>query len=188
VTKAAFLDRDGVINYKAPEGEYIRTWHEIRLIPGAMRAVAELNSNGYQVFIVTNQRGIAIQKVRVEDLAEIHHLIKKKFARAGANISEIYYCPHDISERCDCRKPQPGMLERAAREFHIDLQASWMVGDSPKDVQAGENAGCHTVLLGSHAIADGLSLAPTLLAEDLVSAAKQILTFDAVSSGLLQPR
>jgi D-glycero-D-manno-heptose 1,7-bisphosphate phosphatase len=188
VIKAAFLDRDGVINYKAPEGAYIRTWWEIRFIPGAMGAVAKLNSSGYQVFVVTNQRGIAIQKVRVEDLAEIHRSMKEEFARAGADISEIYYCPHDISEMCLCRKPHPGMLLRAAREFNIDLQVSWMIGDSPKDVQAGERAGCHTVLLGSHAIAARASSRPTLLAEDLASAANQILKFDAVSSSLLQPR
>jgi len=145
--KAIFLDRDGVINYKALEGEYIRTWREIRFIPGAIEAVASLNRGGYRVFIVTNQRGVAIQKVRVGDLTEIHRRIKEEFAGAGAVISQIYYCAHDIPAACSCRKPQPGMLRRAAREHNLRLQASWMIGDSLTDIQAGENAGCRTVCL-----------------------------------------
>jgi D-glycero-D-manno-heptose 1,7-bisphosphate phosphatase len=180
-SKAIFLDRDGVINYKAPEGEYIATWHEVRFIPGAMEAVAQLNRGGYRVFIVTNQRGIAVQKVRLENLTEIHRRIKEEFALAGAIISEIYYCAHDVSEMCICRKPQPGMLRRAAGEHGIDLQASWMIGDSTKDVQAGEKAGCRTILLGATTGGGAKSSNPTLLAEDLTSAVAKILTLNSWS-------
>jgi len=90
LTRAVFLDRDGVINHKAPEGEYIRTWTEIHFIPGAMEAVAFLNRAGYRIFVVTNQRGIATQKVRIEDLLDIHDRIQREFALRGANISQIY--------------------------------------------------------------------------------------------------
>jgi histidinol-phosphate phosphatase family protein len=174
-TSAVFLDRDGVINHKAPTGDYIRTWGEVQLIPGAVEAVALLNRSGYKVFVVTNQRGIATRKVRTEDLLEIHLRLQQEFALAGALISQIYYCPHDFSDRCSCRKPEPGMLKRAAREHRLDLLTSWMIGDSLTDVEAGENAGCHSVLLASP-LADFLrdSQAP-LVAENLEAAVPLIL-------------
>jgi D-glycero-D-manno-heptose 1,7-bisphosphate phosphatase len=173
---AVFLDRDGVINRKAAEGEYIRSWREIELLPGAGAAVAALNRAGFKVFIVTNQRGIATCKIRIEDLTELHSRMKEELARTGAAISDVYYCPHDTASRCSCRKPQPGMLLRAAEEYGVDLRASWMIGDSISDVEAGARAGCRTVLLAS----DGSKLAesqPTLLANDLLSAVQRILNF-----------
>jgi len=174
-TRAVFLDRDGVINHKAPEGDYIRTWGEVQFIPGAVEAVASLNRAGYKVFVVTNQRGIATQRVRLEDLLEIHLHIQKEFALAGALISQIYYCPHDLGQRCSCRKPQPGMLRRAAREHRLDLTTCWMIGDSLTDVKAGENAGCHCVLLTSHLAGVLRNSQATLVAESLESAVPFIL-------------
>src|SRR5690349_11793471 len=115
---AVFLDRDGVINRKAPEGDYIGAWEEVQFIEGAIEAVASLNRAGYKVFVVTNQRGIATKKVKLENLLDIHLRIQQEFTRAGAVISQIYYCPHDLSAKCSCRKPQPGMLRRAAREHN----------------------------------------------------------------------
>jgi D-glycero-D-manno-heptose 1,7-bisphosphate phosphatase len=172
--KAVFLDRDGVVNQKAPDGEYIRTWREIRFLPGAAKAVVSLNHAGYKVIVVTNQRGIATQKIRTRDLLEIHEHILREFAEHGAVISQIYYCPHDLAEKCFCRKPKPGMLQRAAHEHNLDLTASWMVGDSITDVKAGENAGCRTILL-----APGDSIASTsnqcLIAESLESAVPLML-------------
>jgi D-glycero-D-manno-heptose 1,7-bisphosphate phosphatase len=173
--RAVFLDRDGVINHKAPEGDYIRTWGEVRLIRGAVGAVASLNRAGYKVFVVTNQRGIARRRVRVEDLLEIHLRIQQEFAKAGAVISQIYYCPHDLSERCSCRKPRSGMLRRAAREHRLDLRASWMIGDSLTDVKAGEDAGCHCVLLASHPGGFLPNSQVPLVAESLESAVPLIL-------------
>ena len=148
-SRAIFLDRDGVINHKAPEGDYIRAWHEIEFIPGALKAVASLNRAGFQVFVVTNQRGIATVRVKMEDLLHIHQRIQQEFARSGAVISQIYFCPHDMAVNCSCRKPKPGMLFRAAGDHSLNLRASWMVGDSITDVKAGENAGCRSVLLTS---------------------------------------
>jgi D-glycero-D-manno-heptose 1,7-bisphosphate phosphatase len=173
-SKAVFLDRDGVVNQKAPEGEYIRTWEEIQILPGAAKAVASLNRAGYKVFVVTNQRGIATQKVKTSDLIEIHERILQEFAEHGAVISQIYYCPHDLVEKCFCRKPQPGMLQRAAQEHNLDLTASWMVGDSITDVKAGENAGCRTILLTPDLSPKSLS-ARVLIAESLASAVPLML-------------
>jgi histidinol-phosphate phosphatase family protein len=181
-TKAVFLDRDGVINHKAPEGDYIRTWNEVQFVSGAIEAVASINRAGYKVFVVTNQRGIATGRVRVEDLLEIHLRIQREFARAGALISEIYYCPHDLSDRCSCRKPQPGMLLRAAKEHRLDLRTSWMIGDSLSDVKAGEGAGCHSVLLVS-ALADfSRNSRVRIVAESLEAAVPLILNLGEPAS------
>jgi D-glycero-D-manno-heptose 1,7-bisphosphate phosphatase len=180
--KAAFLDRDGVINDKPPEGEYITSYHDIRFIPGALDAAAKLKRAGYQLFIITNQRGVATRKLTIDDLTAIHAHIAKAFERTRARISHIYYCPHDISEMCSCRKPHPGMLERAAQEYCVDLQASWMIGDSAIDVQAGQSAGCRTVLIGNQAEFGAVLTPPTLVAENLASAADQIVNLDAAQS------
>jgi D-glycero-D-manno-heptose 1,7-bisphosphate phosphatase len=176
--KAVFLDRDGVINHKAQEGDYIRTWDEIRFLPGAVAAVASLNRAGFKVFVVTNQRGVATRKVRMQDLLKIHERIQHVFALAGGVISQIYYCPHNTCENCGCRKPQPGMLKRAAQEHNLDLGASWMVGDSLTDVKAGENAGCRSVLLGSHSRDLSKVSQAVLVADSLESAVPLILGID----------
>jgi len=168
-SKAVFLDRDGVVNRKAPEGEYIRRWQEIQFLPGAAKAVASLNHAGYKVFVVTNQRGIATRKVKTDDLLEIHRRIQCEFAQHGGVITQIYYCPHDLPANCCCRKPQPGMLQQAAREYNVDLNASWMVGDSITDVKAGENAGCRTIFLASGPSPKSLST-QVLVADTLESA------------------
>lgn len=183
-SKAVFLDRDGVINHKAREGDYIRTWREIRFMPGAVKAVASLNRAGYKVFVATNQRGVATLKIRMDDLLEIHARIQHEFARDGAIISQIYYCPHDVSLRCRCRKPQPGMLQQAAQEHSLDLRASWMVGDSLTDVKAGESAGCRSVLLAP-ALPDlsGLSEVP-FVAESLEMTVPLILNGRSVQNSL----
>jgi D-glycero-D-manno-heptose 1,7-bisphosphate phosphatase len=186
--RAVFLDRDGVINYKAPEGDYIKTWVELQFIPGALQAVASLNLAGYWVFVVTNQRGVATSRIRMDDLLEIHRRIQHEFAGSGATISQIYFCPHDTSMKCSCRKPQPGMLLRAAREYKLRLEASWMIGDSVSDVVAGCNAGCRTALLGRvDPRATSLSK-PTIVAEDLESAVRQILKLDDAACGKLRMR
>ena len=183
--KAVFLDRDGVINHKAQEGDYIRTWDEIRFLPGAVPAVASLNRAGFKVFVVTNQRGVATRKVRMQDLLTIHARIQHVFALAGGVISQIYYCPHNTSENCGCRKPQPGMLKRAAREHNLDLRASWMIGDSLTDVKAGENAGCRSVLLGSHSRDLSKLSQAVLVADSLESAVRLILGLDERGSVLV---
>lgn len=174
LAKAAFLDRDGVINHKAPEGDYIRTWHELKFLPGVVEAVTCLNRAGYMVFVVTNQRGVATSRIKIADLLEIHQKIKDTLAQSGAIISQIYYCPHDIYAKCSCRKPQPGMLKQAAREHKLQLKGSWMIGDSVSDVEAGYNAGCRTVLLTSSSTSAISLCKPTLVAQDLKSAAEQI--------------
>jgi D-glycero-D-manno-heptose 1,7-bisphosphate phosphatase len=144
---AAFLDRDGVINRKAPEGQYVTRWDEFHVLPGAVEAIALLNRAGLCVIVVTNQRCIAKGLLSEMDLKSLHQRVCDHFADAGATIDAIYYCPHDLEPPCRCRKPAPGMLLDAAVSYRIDLPASWMIGDSEMDVLAGKAAGCKTVRL-----------------------------------------
>ena len=145
--KAAFLDRDGVINRKAPEGHYVTRWEEMHFLPDAAAAIALLNQAAFRVIVVSNQRCVAKGLVTARELESIHERMCAAFVRAGATIDAVYYCPHEIQPPCRCRKPKPGLLLDASRAHDIDLAASWMIGDSAIDVEAGRNAGCKTALL-----------------------------------------
>lgn len=145
--RTAFLDRDGIINRKALEGDYITRWEDFHILPGVIEGITLLNQAGFSVVIVTNQRGIAKGLMTIADLETIHARMSDNLTRAGATIDGIYYCPHEKMPVCDCRKPAPGMLLQAARERDIDLAASWMIGDSDIDIEAGKNAGCRTARL-----------------------------------------
>lgn len=138
VTKAVFLDRDGVINRKPPEGDYVTRWEDFHFLPGVVESIAEMNRAGFEVIVVTNQRCIAKGLMTVSDLESIHQRMSDFLERAGAIISAIYYCPHEMEAVCSCRKPAPGMFVEAAREHEIELSTSWMIGDSDIDMEAGE--------------------------------------------------
>jgi D-glycero-D-manno-heptose 1,7-bisphosphate phosphatase len=143
--RAAFLDRDGVINRKPPEGEYITRGEEMQILPGVSEAIVRLNEAGFRVIVVTNQRCVAKGLITTAELEVLHQQLRE--ALAGATIDAIYYCPHEMQPPCLCRKPQPGMLLDAARAHNIDLAASWMIGDSDIDIEAGRRAGCKTARL-----------------------------------------
>ena len=146
--KAAFLDRDGVLNRKASsEDDYVTRWEEMEFLPGVHEAVRLLNQAGYFVVGVSNQRCVAKGFITTSKLESIHARMRREFKAAGARIDAIYYCPHEVQPPCSCRKPEPGMLLEAAREHQIDLVESWMIGDSERDVEAGKRAGCRTVQL-----------------------------------------
>jgi D-glycero-D-manno-heptose 1,7-bisphosphate phosphatase len=147
MSKAVFLDRDGVINRKPPEGDYVTRWEDFHVLPGVAEGVALLNRAGFAVIIVTNQRCIAKGLMTVVELENMHQRMTELLAGAGAIIDATFYCPHEIEPVCECRKPAPGMLLNAARLHRIDLSASWMIGDSDIDIEAGKNAGCKTVRL-----------------------------------------
>ena len=172
--RAIFLDRDGVINRKAPEGEYVTDLSEFQLLPGALDAISRMFRCGYQVFIVTNQRGIATGKILPERLEEIHSTLSASLGKVGVPVSKIYVCPHDRTDNCECRKPRSGMLLLAAREFDLDLPASWMIGDSESDIIAGRNAGCRTVLIASQAPGWSSDVVPDLTCPNLEAAAGHV--------------
>ena len=145
MNKAAFLDRDGVINRKAPtEDEYITRWEEMHIIPGVVEAIALLNRAGFRVIVVSNQRCVAKGLVTTGQLDAMHQQMCRELGAVGAKIDGVYYCPHEEQPPCSCRKPEPGMLFTAADEHEVDLTSSWMIGDSEKDVEAGRSAGCRT--------------------------------------------
>lgn len=149
MTRAAFLDRDGVINRKAPDGQYVTRWEDFHLLPGAIEGISELNRAGFCVIVVTNQRCVAKGLLTEADLKKLHQRMSDHLAQGGATIDAIYYCPHELEPPCRCRKPAPGMLLEAARSFSLDLAESWMIGDSDIDILAGRNAGCRTVRLSA---------------------------------------
>jgi len=166
MNRAAFLDRDGVINRKPPEGGYVTRWEDMYFLPGVAKSIALLNQTEFQVIVVSNQRCVAKGLVTSKALDSVHQQMCEWLAAAGAKIDGVYYCPHENQPPCSCRKPAPGMLLTAAREHRIDLSASWMIGDSEIDIEAGRSAGCKTVrLLGCSETAKGSAdvVAPSLL-------------------------
>lgn len=155
--KAIFLDRDGTINKYVG---FLRDINDFELIDGVAEAIREINRSGYLAVIVTNQPVIARGEVTYEELNEIHNKMETLLGNEGAYLDAIYYCPHhpdsgfvgevkELKFDCDCRKPKPGLLLKAAEELNIDLSKSWMIGDSKNDIMAGKNAGCKTALIGN---------------------------------------
>jgi histidinol-phosphate phosphatase family protein len=135
------LDRDGVLNRRPARAEYVRNRSEFHWLPGALDALRMLASAGYQVIVISNQPGIARQMMTEADLADLHHWMQAEVAAAGGRIDGIYYCPHGWDEGCDCRKPKPGMLFRAQRDFHLDLTRTTFIGDDERDGEAADAAG-----------------------------------------------
>jgi D-glycero-D-manno-heptose 1,7-bisphosphate phosphatase len=183
VTKAVFLDRDGVINKKPPKGDYVTCWEDFKFLPRVDEAIAQLNRAGFYVIVVTNQRCIAKGLMTVAQLETIHQRMSKSLAERGARIDAIYYCPHEMKPICRCRKPAPGMFVDAARDYGIELPASWMIGDSDIDIEAGKNAGCKTARLldetGEDADTDQSGRnSRALVANSLLEAVNQILHYE----------
>jgi D-glycero-D-manno-heptose 1,7-bisphosphate phosphatase len=147
MNRAVFLDRDGVINRKPREGEYVTRWEEMEILPGVAEGIILLNRAGFDVIVVTNQRCIAKALLTRAEMESIHERMCRTLGDAGATIDAVYFCPHEKQPPCACRKPAPGMLLLAAREHGIDLTESWMIGDSDIDVAAGKAAGCKTARL-----------------------------------------
>jgi D-glycero-D-manno-heptose 1,7-bisphosphate phosphatase len=148
---AVFLDRDGTLN---EEIDFLRTADELKLIPGAASAVRTLNTLGIITCVISNQSGVARGYLTEDDLVPIHARLNRKLQDEGARVDAIYYCPHHPTEAnppyriaCDCRKPKPGMLKKGEKEWGIDLQRSFVVGDRIADVQAGQAVGARTVLV-----------------------------------------
>jgi histidinol-phosphate phosphatase family protein len=154
-----FLDRDGVINVKPPEGEYVRTWGEFRLIPAAVDWVRLFNAAGHLVVVVTNQRGVARGLMRLDDVADIHARMTAELARRGARVDDILVCPHEEGT-CDCRKPRPGLVREAQRRWDIDLGRSLLVGDSESDQQLAVNCGLRFLMARDGRIVDVVTGCP----------------------------
>jgi D-glycero-D-manno-heptose 1,7-bisphosphate phosphatase len=141
---AVFLDRDGTI---AEEVGYLNHISRFRMFPFAADAIRRLNEAGLPVMVVTNQSGVGRGYFPEALVDEVHELMTKELAAAGARLDAIYYCPHTSAEGCESRKPKPGMLERAAREHALDLKRSFVVGDRSADIELARNAGARGILV-----------------------------------------
>lgn len=175
--RAIFLDRDGTINKYVG---FVRREDQFELLPGAAEAIAAINHSGRLAVVATNQPVIARGETTRAQLDEIHAKMETLLGEKGAYIDGLYYCPHhphkgyegEIAELkidCDCRKPKPGLLLRAAEDLNIDLSESWMIGDGENDVECGKRAGCHTAKIGEDCGAD-------VCGADLYDCVKQILS------------
>ena len=150
--RAIFLDRDGVINRRRIN-DYVKSWEEFEFLPDIFRGLPGMHERGYLVIVVTNQRGIARGLMSEVDVVEIHRLMNNElYDKTSERVDRVYVCPHDIADKCDCRKPKPGMLLEAARDYDLDLSACWLIGDSESDIQAGLAAGVSTARIASEAV------------------------------------
>ncbi|HLC45235.1 MAG TPA: HAD-IIIA family hydrolase, partial [archaeon] len=155
--KAVFLDRDGTI---IEEANLLTKYEQVKYIPGVFEAVKKLNDAGFAVVIVSNQPVVARNLATEKQVLEVQERINKDFGERGAELDAFYYCPHHPEKHhadgnpayrmeCECRKPKPGMLLKAAERLGIDLESSWMVGDQNRDVAAGKRVGCKAILVGT---------------------------------------
>ena len=151
--RAVFLDRDGTLTR---ESDWVLRPDDLELLPGAARAVRRLNEAGVLAVLVTNQSAVARGLLDEPGLAAVHARLDRELERAGARLDGRYHCPHHAQEgvgalrvECECRKPAPGLLLRAARELAIDLARSWIVGDAARDLEAGLRAGVAGVLVAT---------------------------------------
>ena len=177
--RAIFMDRDGTLNRYVG---FLRDIQDFELLPNTEEAVKKINGSEYLAIIATNQPVVARGEVTFSQLREIHNKLETLLGEKGAYLDGVYFCPHhphkgyegEVAELkcdCDCRKPKPGLLMQAAKDYNIDLGESWMVGDSESDIQAGIAAGCHTVLLGT----ETLNYGQEFTAQTLYEAVSKIL-------------
>jgi D-glycero-D-manno-heptose 1,7-bisphosphate phosphatase len=183
--RAVFLDRDGTIN---EEVNYLSRPEQLRLLPNAAEGIKLLRAKGFLAIIVTNQSGVARGYFSEQRVLEIHQDLQALLAKAGVAIDGFYYCPHHpqvgyapYRRECECRKPKPGMLLRAAKDFQLDLAQCFVAGDKVIDILPGIEVGCRTVLVltgyGQETLNDGLlaESQPNYVAVDLLDAAKWII-------------
>ena len=144
-----FLDRDGVLNEKMPEGSYVTSWDDFHVLPGVPDAIARLNRAGLRVIVVSNQRGIALGLYSAADVEAIHLAFQRLLNSQGAHIDAFFFCPHD-HDQCNCRKPLPGLFDQAVAQCPtISAATSVMIGDSPLDIEFGRRLGMATMVIDS---------------------------------------
>ena len=189
--RALFLDRDGVINV---DFGYVHTPDNFEFIEGIFELVLAANRAGYLVIIVTNQAGISRGYYTIDTFNDLTEWMKNQFAEKGAQIDEVYFCPHhpemgfnEYQRHCDCRKPAPGMIRKAELEHSIDLENSLLIGDSPSDIQSAEAAGIKTAILIGEC-GDALIESSYLILPNLNSALEYFLTEFNLQKGQRLPK
>lgn len=156
--RAVFLDRDGVLNVDV---DYLYRIEDLQWVEGAREALSYLYKKGYQLFVVTNQSGIARGYYTVEDMEKLHQYMQSQLQEYGVQIEKFYYCPHhkegkvaEYAVDCTCRKPKPGMLLQAMAEYAVDKEQSFLIGDSKRDVEAAQAAGIKGYLFTGGSLLD----------------------------------
>lgn len=175
--KLVILDRDGVINRDS--AQFIKSPEEWIPIPGSLEAIAMLNQSGFRVALATNQSGIERGLFDMATLNAIHDKMHRALGQFGGRIDALFYCPHTADSHCNCRKPNPGMLEEISRRFSTDLAGVPSVGDSLRDLQAGLSLGAQPILVrtgkGEKTLAAGDLPEGTWICADLMEAAQRII-------------
>ena len=180
--EAVFLDRDGTIN---EEVEYLDSLDRLHVFPEAFEAVRLINQSGLKTIVITNQSGIGRGFFDEAFVGRVHEEMRSLFLKEGAVIDSFYYCPHHPTEGmgqyrqvCSCRKPEPGLLIKAAEDLGIDLSRSYMIGDRTKDVEVGQRTGAKGILVqtGYGKVADMGSIHPDYIAQDILAAVKWLLS------------
>ncbi|MEP6742255.1 MAG: HAD family hydrolase [bacterium] len=193
MNRAVFIDRDGTIS---EEVGYINHASRFRLFPYSAAALKQLHGDGFLAIVITNQAGVARGYFSEDMVQAVHARMTEELEASGVMLDAIYYCAHHPSVgdppyrlNCDCRKPKPGLLLRAARDFDIDLANSWMVGDRYSDIELAANAGVKSALVFSgygrgewEHQRDTWTIQPDLVAEDLLEAVSLIGSLDVVTS------
>ena len=146
--KAVFFDRDGVINKERKN--YVKTIEELEIFPNIVESIKKLRNFGFVIIVVTNQSAINRGLVTHNKVEEIHSTIQEYLKQHGTKVDRFYYCPHKPDENCECRKPKPGLLFKAADELQLNLQSSWLIGDNDTDIQAATTAGCRAIRINTN--------------------------------------
>lgn len=180
---AVFFDRDDTLTKGPNPGEYITSPDQLELLPGVAQAIKRLNQAGLPVFVVTNQGQVALGLNTTDEIEMINQMFKEMLMAEGALITDIAYCPHrteglvpEYTKVCQCRKPKPGMLFELASKHGVDLSASFMVGDHADDIDAGQAAGCQTVLIESGKRNVNGGVKPDVTAKDIAGAVEWVFS------------
>ncbi len=185
--RAVLLDRDGTLVHPR---HYPSRPEDLRIYDGITLHLRELQNAGFRLVVITNQAGIARGYLTEADLQHMHAYLRSELAKSGVLLDAIYYCPHhiegvvkELARSCACRKPRPGMLLQAAADLDLDLERSWFVGDILDDIEAGNRAGCRTILvdLGTESLPDQQMRTPHYVARDTRHALRIIKALDCLS-------
>jgi len=172
VSKAVFLDRDGTINVNNPE--YTSRIEDFKFFPESITALKKLSKGSFKIIIITNQSGIGRGYFKEKDLKKLHNWMVKELKKKGIRIDKIYYCPHKPSDNCLCRKPKPGMIMKAVKDFNLSLNESWLAGDGENDVILGRKTNLKTIKIGKK-MPKELKIEPNYHAKNLLEAVNIIL-------------
>ena len=177
--KIVFLDRDGVINKYPGDRLYVTSLRKFRFLPRAKQAIALLSKAGYKIFVASNQAGVGKRIYAQRTLDAITSKMLKDIEQAGGKITKVYYCTHRKEAGCSCRKPKPGLLKMAAKEFKINLKGAYFIGDTMRDVFTAQVAGCKSILVltGKEKLSNQRSweVRPDFVFKDLLEAAKFLI-------------